>query len=225
VSAASVAARAVDRHGSPTLGAGPPILFSDRGCPFAQRVIALADHLGVALERREVAYGERPEGIERYARSAPVPLLVDGDLVLTESRVMLEHLAERHGFAEAFPEELAARTLHRHAMAVTDDVLAPLLFGRRTDVSEGRLDDGLGSVEAAIATADAAPCLLAFHLAPMWQRCLAWSPEGLLTHAIRARPRLGGWLEAAAALPSLERTAHDPAPRDPGARAPASTRS
>jgi glutathione S-transferase len=183
-----------------------PILFHDRGCPFAHRVIALAEHLGIDLERRQSLLGDKPAGVEQYSSSSAIPLLVDGDLVITESRVMLEHLAERYGFTDAYPDELMRRTRHRHAMAVTDEHLVPaLMYGR----ASRRLDDALRALEQVI-DRPPHPCLMTLHVAPIWLRFRLWRPTDEVTRAIEARPTLARWLDDAAALPCVARTAPDP---------------
>lgn len=187
-----------------------PILFSDRGCPFAHRVLALAEHLGAPLDRREAIVGEKPRGLSRYSTSGRIPLLVDGELVVSESRVILEHLAERHGFAEALPRSLVDRTRHRHAMAVTDAVLAPRLFlAAEAPMDPRRLDDALSWIEDATARTEPAPSLLAFHLAPIGLRFRWWLPSGAVTRAILARPALARWLDDAAELDAVARTSPD----------------
>ncbi len=187
-----------------------PVLYCDRGCPFAHRALALFTHLDVPFERHEVRVGEKPAGIERYSASGRIPLLVHGTLVLTESRVMLEYLAERYELADAYPGDLRERTLHRHAMAVADDYLAPRLLGRAAGRDE-RLPDVLDAVEAATATTPPIPCLLALQLAPLWNAFCAWYPNGDVTRAIEARPPLRSWLDAANALDCVARAAADPA--------------
>lgn len=186
------------------------ILFSDRGCAFAHRVLALLDYLECPADLRESLVGEKPAGLYQYSLSGRLPLLVHGNLVLMESRVMLEHLAEYYELEESYPVELGARSRHRHAMAVIDGVLVPLLFGR-TDVDTRRLDDALRVLEAAFATVPPRACLLVFHVAPIWLRFRLWHPVHTVTHAIQARASLCGWLDAAVQLVSLRRTAPDPA--------------
>jgi glutathione S-transferase len=187
------------------------ILFCDRGCPFAHRVHALVEHLGCDLDVRESAIGQKPAGLDRYSASERIPLLVDGDLVLTESRVILEHLAERFELPEAYPAQLGRRSLHRHAMAVVDDFLVPRLFELapvRED--EPRLRDVLDTLEAGTATTPPRLDLLTFHVTPIWLRFGSWHPAGVITRAIEARPSLRQWLDDAAALDCLRRTAPDP---------------
>lgn len=194
---------------APTLGGGPPVLFAERGCPYAHRVLALAAARDIPLELRSAPVGRRPEGIERHAPSAPVPLLVHGGLVLWESRVMLEHLAAHFGPTDGLPADPVARTLHRHAMAVMDGTLArALLTGAPLEAP--RLDDTIDAIAVATALAPPAPNLLAFHLAPVWRAARRWRPNAVAVRAVGARPALERWLTEAAALDSLERTAPTP---------------
>lgn len=193
-----------------SVGLAPPVLFSDRGCPFAHRVLALLGHLGAPVERRESPVGEKPDGLEQHSAAGYLPLLVHGDLVLTESRVMLEHLAEHHGYTDAYPADLAARSLHRHALAVVDRTLVPLLFGRKhAEPGDPRLEDGLAALAAATATVEPRPSLLALHVAPMWLRFRWWQPASVVTRAIEARTSLAVWLDATIELACVTRTAPD----------------
>lgn len=194
------------------MSAAIPILYSDRGCPFAHRVLALVEHLGCTVEGHESALGEKPPGVFRHSASGRIPLLAHGELAITESRVMLEYLSETFEFADAYPAELQARTLHRHAMAVVDDFFAPLLF-RPSDaqIAGPRLDDAVRDLATATATVSPRPCLLAFHVAPMWLRFRVWHPKGAVTRAIEAESPLRDWLDAALALEPIARMAPDPA--------------
>ncbi len=183
-----------------------PILFSDRGCPFAQRVLAFAEHLAIPIDRREAPVGEKPDGLEQYSSSGTIPLLVHGDLVITESRVMLEHLAEHHGFDGAYPDDLVARTRHRYVMALVDEHLAPLLMRRGT--ARG-LEEVLDALERVLGDEPVAS-LVTFHVAPILSRFALWHPDAETTRAIANRRTLSRWLERAMEIPSLSRTTPDP---------------
>lgn len=186
------------------------ILFADRGCPFAHRVLALLEHLGYPIDLRESMVGEKPGEIYQYSSSGTIPLLVHGDLVLTESRVMLEHLAEHYAFDNAYPADLATRSRHRRAMAIVDDFFAPLLFGRtNAEVDGPRLDDALRALEEAT-TVEPRPNLLSLHITPIWLRFRMWHPAHVVTHAIELRSTLCQWLDTAVQIDCLVRTSPDP---------------
>jgi len=183
-----------------------PLLLSDRGCPYAHRVLSLLDHLGVTHEARQAPIGQLPDGLRSWSPSGRVPLLVHGEIVIGESRVMLDYLAEAYAFASAYPRELAARTLQQHAMALMDIVVAPRLSLGDKDLDEPRVAECLDIFESVAVATPFEPCLLAFHFAPVWLRFQWWRPNGAVTRAIRSRPRLAAWLDRAATLASVART-------------------
>jgi glutathione S-transferase len=185
------------------------MVFADRDCPYAHRIIAMLEHLGVAHDRHEVPIGQKPEGLHRWSPSGRIPVLVVGDVALGESRVVLEYLAEAHGYAGAFSGDLVQRTLEKHAMALVDGHVAPLLF-RGGPIAEARLAECLDLIADATRRAPREG-VLAFHAAPVWQRFAWWRPESHVTLAVRARPHLHAWLEASVSLPAVVRTA---VPRD-----------
>ena len=196
------------RHPVPTgeLSPSRPVIFADRGCPFAHRVLALLDHLGVASDLREAHAGQLPEELTRWSPSGRMPLLVHGAVTIGESRVMLELLAEEYAFESAYPRALRDRTLQQHAMALMDGTVVPWLTRDEATLNEARLAECLDVFEG-VALAPPEPCLLAFHFAPMWLRFQWWRPEGAVTRAIRGRPKLEGWLDGAAKLAAVVRTA------------------
>lgn len=183
-----------------------PLMLVDRGCPFAHRVSALLHHLDVAYDSVEAPVGQLPEGLERWSPSGRIPLLVHGEVVVGESRVMLEHLAEAYAFENAYPTRLVDRTKHRHAMAVMDVFVAPWLHHDDEVVGDARLDESVEVLHGVTQVSECAPCLLAFHLAPLWLRFQWWRPNGAVTRAIRQRPGLAEWLDGAAGLAAVEQT-------------------
>lgn len=184
-----------------------PLLFADRGCPFAHRVRALLEHLGVAYRLEEAPTGALPEGLARHSPSGRIPLLVDGELTVSESRVMLEHLAESYHWRDAYPGELAPRTRHRHAMALVDVYIAPTFARGDAALDSLRLAECLDVLEEVALVAPTAPSLLAFHLAPLWLCFRTWRPERAFTRGVRDRPALAAWLDRAASLPPVATTA------------------
>lgn len=184
------------------------VLFSDFACPYAHRVLATLAHLGVPFDHREAPTGQHPEGLERYSPSGRLPLWVDAHGALGESSVLVEHLAEVHGFRDAWPASPRARALQREAMALADASVTRLLFlpdpvPRR----QAAFDECLDRLEAVTGEALPEPSILAFHLAPVWLRFDRWHPGSAPVGAVRARPTLLAWLDRVAALEPVVRTA------------------
>ncbi|MBK7580484.1 MAG: glutathione S-transferase N-terminal domain-containing protein [Myxococcales bacterium] len=182
------------------------MLFMDRGCPFAHRVLALLEHLGVGYDSHEAPLGALPEGLSRWSPSGRIPLLIHGGVTIGESRVMLEHLAEAYGFDSAYSDVLNERTLERHAMALMDGSVAPWLTRDDAEPEPTRLAECLDVFEG-VTHSPPGPGLLSFHFAPVWLRFQWWWPDGLITRAIRDRRTLAAWLDQAAQLPAVVRSA------------------
>lgn len=169
-------------------------------------MLALLDHLDVPCELKQAPVGQFPDGLERWSPSGRIPLLVHGEVVIGESRVMLEYLSEAYEFEAAYPAGLSERTRHRYAMALMDGFLAPALAtGGALEVA--RLGECLDVIEDAALAAPDVPCLLTMHLGPLWLRFQWWRPEWEVTRAIRGRTKLVAWLDAAASVDAVVRTA------------------
>lgn len=186
-----------------------PRVFADRGCPFAHRVLALLDHLGVACDRTESPVGSKPAGLERWSPSGRIPFFVHGPLAIGESRVILEYLAEEYGLDSTRPRGPVQRAQDGYAMALFDGSVVPLLMGDDATARQDRLDDCLDVLTSVALASPREPSVLAFHVAPMWLRFAWWWPRGRVVAGVRARPGLAAWLDAAAGLPSVVRTAPD----------------
>jgi hypothetical protein len=122
-----------------------------------------------------------------------------------ESRVMLDYLAEAYAFEQAYPTSVAPRALHREAMAIVDGQIVPGL-SRDSGLGQARLTECLDRLEEVTRITTPSPCVLSFHLAPIWLRLQWWRPEGDVTRSIRERPRLVEWLDATTRLPAVART-------------------
>ena len=78
----------------------------------SRRVLAALNHLGMAvdLEHRDLVKGEHhtPE-LQAINPGGMLPLLVDGDFVLSESNAIMMYLADKHGPTSLYPQEMQAR--------------------------------------------------------------------------------------------------------------------
>jgi glutathione S-transferase len=73
-----------------------------------ERVALAAAHKGIELEYVDVPYEDRTE-VVRVSGQELVPVLVDGDLVLSDSPVILDHLEERFPEPPLYPADAARR--------------------------------------------------------------------------------------------------------------------
>ena len=147
-------------------------LFSAEVCPFAQRTRALLAHLGQEFELREVDLRDKPDDFVEVSPTGKVPLLVDGDLKLYESQVINDYLADRHLWAEAYPERVEARARVKLAMKMWDEAILPPFYeglkrpssfdGERREAVRRELDELEHTLET---SGVGVPSLLSFHVA------------------------------------------------------------
>ena len=196
------------------LYSGPLSLFT------AKVRIALREK-GIPVERIEVPFG--PQGYEpkhpEVARLNPksqVPVLVDGDLVLTDSTVILEYLEDRTPEPPLYPAEPAAKAECRQLELFADEVFFPPVYTLILEVFYK--PDGSGD---AAAIAEARKQIAEHHAAldarlegrdwfcgefsvvdvTVYLVCLFSATLGLPVDA--GHERLSAWLERAGARPSI----------------------
>ena len=172
-------------------------LVADEGCPFTHRIRALAAHLGLELERIEVPIGRKHPVALAHSPTGRVPLLVHDGLVIGESVVIGDYLADVSGWS-GFPDQPAGRARHREAMALFDSQVAMGVL--RPSPVDPRTLEVLDLLDALVAVLRVEPSRLAFHLGPFYYRLVHWYPDGPLRDAFRRRPDLSAWLDAVCAL-------------------------
>ena len=73
-------------------------LYQTEWCPYCHRVRKKLKQLGVPHEQVWVGFHPRRWAeVEKLTGKAMVPVLVDGDEVITESAVICDYLDEKHG--------------------------------------------------------------------------------------------------------------------------------
>jgi glutathione S-transferase len=135
------------------LYSGPLSLFSakvrvalaEKGLPY--------DLVSVPFSRKDGYSPKHPE-VLRINPKAQVPVLVDGDLELFDSTLILEYLEDRHPEPPLYPRDLAMRACCRQAEAAADEILFPHILALIQEVFYGR--DPAARDEAKIAAAHAA---------------------------------------------------------------------
>jgi glutathione S-transferase len=116
-----------------TLYSGPLSLFT------AKVRVALAEKrlpyalVGVPFSKRDGYAPKHPEVLARHPK-AQVPVLVDGDLTVWDSTVILEYLEDRYPEPRLYPTDVADRARCRQIEHHADDVLFPHVFTLITEV-------------------------------------------------------------------------------------------
>lgn len=151
-----------------------------------------------------------------------IPVLEDGELVVSESLAILEYLEERHPAPPLLPAAPGARARVRELMAWSGDYLAPAwkgmtaplfaqvkpddpsvaagrdAFARHLDVLEGRIGEHEWLAGAySLADVSYAPFVTVLDLLGAGE-------------LLAARPRLGAWVARLAARPAVRDTAPVP---------------
>lgn len=77
-----------------------------------RKVLWTCDEIGIPFEREDWGRGYRPATDPQFLAVNPiglVPAVIDGDVVLRESNTIVRYLASKHGRADLYPPDLAAR--------------------------------------------------------------------------------------------------------------------
>ena len=98
-------------------------LYSAAVCPFAHRTRALLTHLGVDFQAVVVNLKDHDPEFLKLTPTGKVPLFIDGDAMLYESRVINDYIAEKYGFADAYDGDVFRRARQRLAMLQWDEVV------------------------------------------------------------------------------------------------------
>jgi RNA polymerase-associated protein len=117
-------------------------LFSDPSCPYCHRVRIVLAEKDITVDIVEVDAQNLPDEVMDFNPYGTVPTLVDRDLRLYESRIIMEYLDERFPHPPLLPVDPVARANARLYMyRVEKDWYAPMdriLKSRKADTSQLR---------------------------------------------------------------------------------------
>lgn len=85
-------------------------LFDNPLSPYAMKIRGILYEKGIAFEQREIQTRSDLRELERYNPRAEVPALVDGDVVLFDSKIIAEYLEETHPTPPLVPGDAAGRS-------------------------------------------------------------------------------------------------------------------
>jgi len=102
-------------------------LFSDPLCPYCHRVRIVLAEKGISVDIVDVDARDLPEEVMDFNPYGTVPTLVDRDLRLYESRIIMEYLDERFPHPPLLPVDPVSRATSRLYMyRVERDWYAPM---------------------------------------------------------------------------------------------------
>lgn len=88
-------------------------LFSDPSCPYCHRVRIVLAEKGITVDIVDVDAGNLPDEVMDFNPYGTVPTLVDRDLRLYDSRIIMEYLDERFPHPPLLPVDPVARATSR----------------------------------------------------------------------------------------------------------------
>jgi RNA polymerase-associated protein len=88
-------------------------LFSDPSCPYCHRVRIVLAEKGIAVDIVDVDAKNLPDEVRDFNPYGTVPTLVDRDLRLYESRIIMEYLDERFPHPPLLPVDPVSRATSR----------------------------------------------------------------------------------------------------------------
>jgi RNA polymerase-associated protein len=101
--------------------------FSDPTCQFCHRVRIVLSEKGVAVDIIDVDLDDKPQELLELNPYGTVPTLLDRELTLYESKVMMEYLDERFPHPPLLPVYPVARAESRQLMYRIERDWAPLV--------------------------------------------------------------------------------------------------
>lgn len=111
-------------------------LYYRADCPFCWKVRIFLQESGIEVEEIQVEFGKKHPDVVALNPNATVPVLVNGDLVLFESAVVIEYLADKFpqsGLMDGSAEQKAAiRQIHSYC----DNSIGKVLFPHIKKVRE-----------------------------------------------------------------------------------------
>lgn len=136
-------------------------LYDKAECPFCYRVRLCLGRLGVEHELRAHDRPEHEAEWRSLTQAQTVPVFVEGDLVLTDSWVILEYLQDRYGGLMPEPAEKRARAreLTRYADNPVGRGIREVIFEKRSkpeaEWDRARIAAGTEAYLAALPALDA----------------------------------------------------------------------
>lgn len=102
-------------------------LYQRTDCPFCWKVRLALQELSLAYDVVEIQLGEKHSQVLSHSPTGTVPVLVDGDVVIWESSIMLDYLDARYGPGRLMPPEPKQQARVRNLQAYSDKCVGPAM--------------------------------------------------------------------------------------------------
>ena len=111
-------------------------LYHRADCPFCWKVRIALHELDVPYKEIEIKLGEKHPDVLALSPKGTVPVMVDGNLVIWESSIILEYLEDDHHAKRLLPdaagERALVRSLHYYSDAIVGPAIRDLIFEKRS---------------------------------------------------------------------------------------------
>ncbi len=111
-------------------------LYHRSDCPFCWKVRIALCELGIDFQERATVAGESHSAVAHLSPTGTVPVLLDGDLVLWDSAVIIEYLDSRYGHNRLYTTDpvtqAGIRQLHVYSDKLVGASLRDLVFEKRS---------------------------------------------------------------------------------------------
>lgn len=132
--------------------------------------------MNIDFELNEIDLSDKPDEFVELSPTGKVPMIVEDDFVLYESQIINDYLVERHGWEQAYAEDLRGEYRQKVAMKQWDNVILEPVYISLSD--SDTLDDNWDDMSNELdylgdvldRTGASTDSLFAFHFAPFWAR-------------------------------------------------------
>lgn len=104
------------------------VLYDFGLSPFAQKVKIALREKGIPFERRNGLTGEGTKEVRRLSRRGEVPLLLDGEAVISDSCIILDYIDEKWPDPSLLPKDPARRAENRMLEDLCDTEIEAIIY-------------------------------------------------------------------------------------------------
>lgn len=167
------------------------------------------------VDFREIDPNDKPDEFVRLSPDDGLPMLADGEFVLSESQMINDYLVEELGWEGAYAGDRKLRYRQKYSMHQWDSEIMGPAFGELgdNDQFEDTREDIMNVLEYmndVVQQVDGnTESLFAYHFAPFWAR-IRWLEEfSELPSLVRTVDGLFPWLDRAVDEPAIQATLPD----------------